>query len=183
VRALGVDPVHDTRETFRALCDAASRPGTVQDLPTTPGDHALLATLVDNEVTVHTRDEALQAALAAAGRYEPAPATEATVVHTRGMPAWDVRHLDRGSLEEPSTGATVVYRVDAVSIDPGDCETAVTVTGPGVLGTREVGVDLPGGELAAIAEAQSTYPRGVDAFFVAEDRVAALPRSVSLEVR
>jgi alpha-D-ribose 1-methylphosphonate 5-triphosphate synthase subunit PhnH len=41
---------------------------------------------------------------------------------------------------------------------------------------------LPAAEVAAIREAQSDYPRGVDVLLTADDRVAALPRSVELEV-
>ncbi|MFB6174034.1 MAG: phosphonate C-P lyase system protein PhnH [Halobacteriales archaeon] len=182
MRALGIDPVHDTRETFRALCAATSRPGTVRRVPTPPADHAVAATLVDHEVTTHTPDADLRAALAAAGRYEPAPPEAADVVHARGAPEWDVRDLERGSPVEPSDGATVLYRVGDLSADPAAGETAVTVAGPGVPGERTAGVDLPAAELRALAEAGSTYPRGVDAVFAADKRLFALPRSVSLEV-
>lgn len=182
MRALGIEPVHDTRATFRALCDAMGRPGTVQSVPATPSDHAVVATLVDNEVTVHTPDDAVREALAAAGRYEPAPATTADVVHADGPPTWDVRDLERGSLLEPSDGATVVYRVETIDEGATGATTAVTVTGPGVPAVRTVGVSLPGPEIEALSEAQSTYPRGVDAIVAAGDRVVAFPRSLSLEV-
>jgi alpha-D-ribose 1-methylphosphonate 5-triphosphate synthase subunit PhnH len=182
VRALGLDPVHDTRTTFRALCDAMSRPGTVQTVPVAPADHAVAATLVDHEVTMHTPDEDLREAMAAQGRLETAAPTDADFVHARGVPSWDVRDLDRGSLVEPSEGATVLYRVESLSSDPREGLSTVAVTGPGVPDRRTVSVGLPVDELAALAEAQSTYPRGVDAIFAADDRVVAVPRSVSLEV-
>lgn len=182
MRALGIDPVHDTRACFRALCDATSRPGTIRSLPTTPGDHGLLATLVDGEVTLHTPDEDLREALATAGRYEPTSPTAADVVHALGVPPWDVRDVERGSLVEPSDGATVVYRVEELVPEPQNGTTAVTVSGPGVPDQRTVGIGLPADELAAVAEAQSSYPRGIDAYFVAGDRVLALPRSATTEV-
>lgn len=184
MRALGLDPVRDTRETFRALCDATSRPATVRRLPVAPGDHAVAATLVDHEVTTHTPDGDLREALAAQGRYEAAEPTDADIVHARGVPAWDVRDLERGSLVEPSEGATVLYRVESLSSDPedGDGLSAVTVSGPGVPETRTVGIGLPAAELEAIADAQSTAPRGVDAIFTAGDRVVAIPRSASMSV-
>jgi alpha-D-ribose 1-methylphosphonate 5-triphosphate synthase subunit PhnH len=183
VRALGLDPVHDTRETFRALCDAMSRPGTIQRAPAAPADHAVAATLVDHEVTAHTDDETLREALAAQGRLELADPEEAAVVHAGGVPTWDVRDLSRGSLVEPSDGATVLYRVESLSADPVDGATTVGLSGPGIPGTRTVSVGLPASELAAIAEAQSTYPRGVDAVFTTVDRILAIPRSVRTEVR
>ncbi|MFB6123665.1 MAG: phosphonate C-P lyase system protein PhnH [Haloferacaceae archaeon] len=182
MRALGVDPVHDTRETFRALCDAMSRPGTRQTVPATPADHAVLATLVDHEVTVHTDDDAVREAFASQGRLAEAAPETADVVHARGVPSWDVRECSRGSLTEPSDGATAVYRVDDLGDAPTPNLTAVTVTGPGVDGERRFGVSLPATELAAVAAAQSAYPRGVDAVFATETTVAALPRSVELEV-
>jgi alpha-D-ribose 1-methylphosphonate 5-triphosphate synthase subunit PhnH len=188
VRALGIDPVHDTRETFRALLDAMSRPGTVERVPAGPADRAVVAALVDHEVSFHTADEKLAEALAAEGRYQPAPPAEAAVVHARDRPDWDVRELRRGSLREPSGGATVVYRVASLAAESesesaadGD-GTAVRLTGPGVPGERVAAVGLAPGELTALAKAQSTYPRGVDAVFAADERLLAVPRSASVEV-
>jgi alpha-D-ribose 1-methylphosphonate 5-triphosphate synthase subunit PhnH len=182
VRALGLDPVRDTRRAFRALCDATSRPGTVVSVAADPADHAVVATLVDHEVTTWTPDERLREALENQGRLDAASPTSADVVHAIGRPDWDVRECDRGTLVEPSEGATVVYRVD----DLGDADdpglTGVELAGPGVDGTRRVGVGLRAGELERLAEAQSTYPRGVDAYFAVGERVAAIPRSSELEV-
>lgn len=184
MRALGVDPVDDTRVVFRALCTAMSRPATVQEVPVAPADHGVLATLVDHEVTVHTPDERLREALSARGRYAPAAPTEADVLHAVGVPDWDVREAPRGSLREPSEGATVVYRVGSLSGTPGDGEAATTVavSGPGVDGSRRLSVALPESELEALADAQSTYPRGVDAVVAGDGAVAAIPRSASVEV-
>lgn len=181
MRSLGLDPVHDTRETFRALCDAMSRPGTVQRTPVTPADHAVAATLVDHEVRTHTDDDELRDALSNQGRFEDVP-DEADIVHTHGVPSWDVGDLVRGSLVEPSKGATAIYRVESLSNTPDDGLTGVRLSGPGIPGTRTAHIGLPAGELDAIAEAQSTYPRGVDVVLTAADQVVALPRSVSLEV-
>ncbi len=186
MRTLDIDPVHDTRETFRALLDAMSRPGTVEKVPTGPADRAVVATLTDHEVSFHTADDRLAEALAAEERYEPAPATSADIVHARGAPDWDVRELRRGSLQDPSDGTTVVYRVTSLAAEP-ELEsspdgTTVRLTGPGVPGERVAAIGLPPEEVAALAEAQSTYPRGVDAVFAAEDRLLAVPRSASMDV-
>ena len=53
--------------------------------------------------------------------------------------------------------------------------------GPGVPGERTLAVDLPASELEALATARS-YPQGVDAVFAADETVAAIPRSTSVEV-
>jgi len=182
VRALGLDSVHDTRETFRALCDAMSRPGTVQQTPTAPADHAIAATLVDHEVSTYTDDDGLREELSSQGRLDESQPGEADIVHTHGVPSWDVGDLTDGSLVEPSDGATVIYRVESISTDPEECLTTVTLSGPGILDTRAVSLGLPADELAAVAEAQSAYPRGVDTIFTAADRVVAIPRSASMEV-
>lgn len=182
MRALGIEPVHDTRATFRALVDAMSRPGTVQRAGTEPADHGVVATLVDHEVTVHTPSADVRAALESEGRYEPAAPDRADVVHAHGAPAWDVRDVRRGTLVEPSDGATVVYRVESLASGRDADASSVRVEGPGVPGERVVSVGLPAAELDALADAQSSYPRGVDAVFTAGDRVLAFPRSVSTEV-
>jgi alpha-D-ribose 1-methylphosphonate 5-triphosphate synthase subunit PhnH len=179
VRALGLDPVHDTRETFDGLLAAMSRPGTIHGVPA-PADFAAVATLVDHEVTLATDDAGLRDALAEQGRLDSAPPEEADIVHAREHVDWDIRDCERGSRVEPSDGATVIYRVDALGDD--DTGTAVTLSGPGIDGTATLSVGLPESELSAIATAQADFPRGVDVVFATADSVAALPRSVRLEV-
>lgn len=163
-----------------------SRPGTIQQTPTDPADHAVVATLVDHEVSLYTVDTELRETLSSQGRLDAAEPTAADIVHTHGVPEWNVTDLTRGSLVEPSEGATVIYRVDSLSADnrgDGDPDvTTVTLSGPGIPNTRSVNIGLPTEELDAIAAAQSTYPRGVDAVFTAENRLLAVPRSVSMEV-
>jgi len=182
VRALGIDPVHDTQTAFRALCDATSRPGTVADVGSSPADHAILATLVDHEVRTWTDDGELRSALESQGRFDPSEPAEADLLHTHGQPDWDVRECSHGSLVEPSEGATVVYRVDGLETGPDSALTTVELIGPGVDGTRRLSADLPASELERLREAQSTYPRGVDAYLTSGEYVAAIPRSNDLEV-
>jgi alpha-D-ribose 1-methylphosphonate 5-triphosphate synthase subunit PhnH len=182
-----MDPVHDTRACFRALVDAMSRPGTVHELPSAPADHAVLATLVDHEVSLHTADDDIRDALAREGRLSEAPQSEATIVHALESTDGAVRALGRGTRKEPSTGATIVYRVAGLSnttAKQDDEHTTLELCGPGVPGDRTLAVDgLVPDEARALADAQSPYPRGVDAILTAEQTVAALPRSVEMEVR
>ncbi|SFK67882.1 alpha-D-ribose 1-methylphosphonate 5-triphosphate synthase subunit PhnH [Halogranum rubrum] len=189
MRALDIDPVHDTRETFRALVDATSRPGTVEQTPTTPAVHAVVATLVDHEVTLHGGGDELRTTLGRESRLDTAPFEDADVVVVDGHTDGRVTVAKRGSLKEPSEGATLVYEVADLSADTepidGDDDQTLTlaVSGPGVPDTRTFGVDgLPATEVEAIAEAQSGYPRGVDVYLAADDRVVGLPRSVDLSV-
>ena len=180
MRALGIDPVHDTRQTFDNLLTGMSRPGTVHRV-VAPADHAIVATLVDHEVTVATEDEMLRNALSEQGRLDSVSPENADIVHVCDHTSVDVQECKRGSLVEPSNGATVIYRVETVSSGQTDA-TTVTLAGPGIDGTKEFSVSLPERELSALAEAQSGYPKGIDAVFAAEDRLAAIPRSVTVEV-
>lgn len=181
MRALGIDPVHGTRAAFRALLDAMSRPGTVEAAPE-PADHAVVATLVDHEVAVATDDDRLREALASEGRLDASDPAEAAIVHASDPDFVDVADCARGSLVEPSDGATVVYRVAALAEGAADGLTTVSLTGPGVDGAARLSVDLPAAELDAIAEAGSQFPRGVDAVFATDDAVAAIPRSATMEL-
>jgi len=181
-----MDPVHDTRACFRALVDATSRPGTIQSVAVDPADHAVIATLVDHEVSLATTDDAIAGALASEGRLTETAPEAADIVHATVPTDGDVREYDRGTLEEPSDGATVVYRVDSLSEDAETAPehwTVLRVSGPGVPGERTVAIEgFPTEEAQALADAQSTYPRGVDAILTTRDRIVALPRSVTLEV-
>ncbi|MFB6201113.1 MAG: phosphonate C-P lyase system protein PhnH [Halorhabdus sp.] len=180
MRALGLHPVTDTRRTFRALLTAMSRPGTIESVPE-PADRAVIATLVDHEVGLATDDDQLREALASQGRLSTCPVEGADVVHAHDHTRLDVRECDRGSLEEPADGATVVYRVPAISQDPVGT-TTLSLSGPGIDGTRRLSVGLPESELDALAAAQEPYPRGVDAVFASDERLAAVPRSTTVEV-
>jgi alpha-D-ribose 1-methylphosphonate 5-triphosphate synthase subunit PhnH len=183
-----MDPVHDTRAVFQSVMNAMSRPGTIHDVPTVPADHAVLATLVDHEVTLDSRDERICDALAAEGRLTEAPLVDADVVHVVPDADVDLREAKHGTRKEPSTGATVVYRVRNLSASDESSRTAtdesiVELSGPGVDGTRSIAITgLSTTELEAIQEVQADYPRGIDVVVASNSYVAALPRSVELEV-
>ena len=191
MRALGLDPVTDTRRAFAGLRTAMARPGTVQRLPA-PADHAVLAALVDHKVCLSTPDQRLADAFSREGRLVAAAPPEADVVHAVGTPDWDPTDLNRGRLVEPSEGATAVYRVGTLADGTGDgtgdanstdgAKTTVRVRGPGVPGERTATVGLPADHLRDLSRVGADYPRGIDAVFAMEDRVLALPRSVTMEV-
>ncbi|TYT62700.1 phosphonate C-P lyase system protein PhnH [Natrialba swarupiae] len=184
MRALGIDPVGDVRATFRALVDATARPGTIQSTPTAPADRAVLATLVDHEVGLYTEDDRVADALSSEGRLERAAVADADVVHVDGAGAVDLEAVSRGTLKEPSDGASIVYRVDALREDPAASRLGVAVSGPGVPSERTFGVDgLTADELAAFEELTVDFPRGVDVVLAADRAIVGLPRSVDTEVR
>ncbi|CAJ52712.1 phosphonate C-P lyase system protein PhnH [Haloquadratum walsbyi] len=199
MRALGIDPIHDTQKTFRTLCAVLSNPGTIEQHSVTPVDHAVVVTLVDHELQAQIDDEKLQKELDAQGRYEGADVREADIIHTRGVPSWDIRDIPRGTLLEPSDGATVIYRVETLTtisshsavesdnihqdaVGDDTSITVVTIDGPGVptKTDRTVAIGLPPEELDRIATAQSTYPRGVDVIITTAESMLAIPRSASI---
>lgn len=179
-----MDPIHDTRECFRAIVDAMSRPGTVAESPTDPADHAVLSTLVDHEVTCFTPDEAIRTALENEGRLTAVEAEQASIVHAPNPNECPVRDLTRGSLKEPSDGATVVYRVAGLESSPDESTgTMLVLSGPGVPERRHLNVDgFTPSDARRLAAAQSSYPRGIDAVLTTNQSIAAIPRSVDLEV-
>jgi alpha-D-ribose 1-methylphosphonate 5-triphosphate synthase subunit PhnH len=163
------------------VLSAMSRPGTVEGAPER-ADYAVAGALVDHEVGFATDDKRLRAALSSTGRLEPVGPAEADIVHITDPDAIDVTDCKRGSLVEPSGGATVIYHVDALAAGASGGLSTLTLSGPGVDGTATLSVDLPTSELAALAEAASAFPRGVDAVFATDDAVAAVPRSATVEV-
>ncbi|MDY7083429.1 MAG: phosphonate C-P lyase system protein PhnH [Halobacteria archaeon] len=179
MRAVGIEPVHGTRETFRALVDAMSKPGTVQNAPER-ADYAVVSTLVDNEIGFYTEDDELHDVLASQGRLNDINFEDANVVHVEGSTGRRVVDANRGTLKEPSMGATVVYRVGELA--EGEGSTTVRLEGSGVPGTRLLSLNLPEDEIEAIREANSEFPKGVDVVLTTDDKLAAIPRSSEMEV-
>ncbi len=84
--------------------------------------------------------------------------------------------LPQGSEEEPQNGATLVLQVEALI--PGE---GWRLTGPGIESAHRLRVDgAPAGFLAAWAANRAGFPCGVDVVLCAGDRLAALPRTVSI---
>ncbi|SDY64068.1 phosphonate C-P lyase system protein PhnH [Halopenitus persicus] len=175
------DRVHDTQACYRALVDSTSHPGTIHEVTPSPADRTVLLTLVDEETALHTDDDAVRETLSDEGRYVAASLETADIIHVHGSTDGAITDASRGTLKEPSEGATVLYRVDTVST-PSDAATNVTVSGPGVPGERRVAVALPPAELVALVDAQSDYPRGIDAYVTDGTHLVAFPRSVNLTV-
>lgn len=184
MKALGIDPVHDTRSCYRSLVDAMCRPGTVHSAARNPADYAVLATLVDAETSLYTTDTRIADALKSEGRFVEAAFSNARVIHSLGSTGGLVREASRGTLKEPSRSATVVYRVETVSESRPESSrgTTIRLTGPGVPDERTAFVGLPTAELHAIADAQSQYPCGIDVIVTTDNRIAALPRSVDIAI-
>jgi alpha-D-ribose 1-methylphosphonate 5-triphosphate synthase subunit PhnH len=87
--------------------------------------------------------------------------------------------LRTGSADYPDSSATLVYLVDSLAATGGD----LTWKGPGIPGSVSPEVKgLARDEWHALQLANSSYPIGLDAFFLDRTgQVMALPRSTRIE--
>lgn len=181
-----VDPVLLGHAVYRPLLQAMARPGTVQQLPAAARARpllAVLAALVDREVTVHVGGAAgvaLQRELAWATGGRPGCLEAADfVVFPDGESAGGVLRAKRGTLEYPDVGATAIYAVRRCAPDGG----RAVLRGPGIRDAARPALEgLGAGELGWLREANREFPLGVDAMFLDPDgRVICIPRSTRIE--
>ena len=185
----------ESQQAFRALLDALARPGRVVRLPESltermPPALVPAAALADVEVTVAVvtgcHDDWADAVLQATGA-RIAPFTQAEMVVFRRAPsATEIVALERGDATSPERGARVSIACRSLST-PGTAMAAgsgltLSLRGPGVEGTAHVVVDgLRPDALEALADANRSFPAGVDAWLVADDgSVVGLPRSAKV---
>jgi alpha-D-ribose 1-methylphosphonate 5-triphosphate synthase subunit PhnH len=85
--------------------------------------------------------------------------------------------LDAGTEEEPQDGATLILEVAGLEENAG-----WRLTGPGIRDFHALRViGAPPGFVAGWARNRARFPRGVDVILTADDRLAALPRTVRIE--
>ena len=180
------DPVSDAQSCFRAVLDAMSHPGRVLSAglgldppaPLAPATAAVLLTLADAETLVWLDDAA-------------APATDWLRFHCgvtlaeAGAAAFPVclslprlATFDWGSHDGPETSATVILQLPSLEDGP-----PLRLSGPGLSGPATVRLGaLPAGFVAEWRANHAAYPRGVDMVLCAGTRLAALPRTLTIEV-
>lgn len=179
-----VDPVIDAQAAFRAVLEAMSRPGRVvvagtalrPPAPMNRAAAALLLTLADADTPLaQDGGEDVAAWLRFhCGAPLVAPEAAAFVLATGAAPA--LASLVQGTEEEPQDGATLILQVEALVSGEG-----WRLTGPGIETEHRLRVDgAPEGFLAAWTRNRAGFPRGVDVVLCAGDRLAALPRTVSI---
>ncbi len=179
------DPVHGAQACFRAVLDAMSRPGIVRTAGTdlTPpaslgrATAAVLLTLVDGETVLSLAPDFRPAADWIAfhcGATLAGPNTAAFVLATT-LP--DLGTVAQGSDDAPQESATIVLQVASLA-----GSTRYRLTGPGIETEAILAIDgLPSDFAKRWAANHALFPRGVDLILCAGDRLAALPRSVSVE--
>lgn len=191
--ALGFgDPVHDAQATFRAAMDAIARPGSIHRLvrlPSgpnglAPATAALALTLFDHDTPIW-----LDPRLAASEeigywlRFHTGARLTGDTAEAAYALVSDAAHLlplDRfapGTLDYPDRSTTLVVEIASLDADQG-----WQLTGPGIKGTRHLQAEpLPPGFLQAMRANHALFPRGVDLFLTAGERICALPRTTRLQ--
>jgi alpha-D-ribose 1-methylphosphonate 5-triphosphate synthase subunit PhnH len=181
------DPVLDGQAAFRAVLQAMSRPGQVQQVPRvpepppglSPAAAAVLLALVDAEtkLCLAAGPQAEAWVRFHCGAPFAPPAAAAFVLD----PAARLPDLDPGTEEEPERGASLILEVEALEEAPLQSSGAWRLTGPGIRDEHRLLVrGVPAGFLADWAGNRRRAPGGVDVILCAGDRIAALPRSVAI---
>jgi alpha-D-ribose 1-methylphosphonate 5-triphosphate synthase subunit PhnH len=180
------DPVGEAQATFRAVLDAMARPGRIAQAgaglrPPTPmiaATAAVALTLIDQETRVFL-DPAMQQAAPWLAFHAGAPiaATQAEADFVLALSCPDIATLPSGSDEAPEDSATLILQVAAIGSGA-----AYRLTGPGLAEPCVLQVQgLPADFADQWRRNHALAPRGIDIVLCAENQIAALPRSVTLE--
>jgi len=180
------DPVSDSQTTFRAVLDAMAHPGRLYRInlslnPPPPLDRATAAialTLVDQETAVFLSTDLQQVApwfAFHAGCLTVNIPCLADFVLTSCCP--DLTSLRLGTDEAPEASATVILQIAALGNGPAFRLSGPGLAAPGVM----LASGLPENFDAIWRRNHALFPRGVDLVLCADNCVAALPRSVTVE--
>lgn len=174
-------PVQSAR-AFRAALSALARPGRIETVaggtapaPVSPAAATLLLTLCDTETPLYLAPghdgPALRDWIAF---HIGAPIVEAGAAMF-ALGTWAaLTPVDRfaiGTPEYPDRSATLIVDVDTLAAE------GARLTGPGI--ETEARLSLP--ETAAFAANRALFPLGLDFYFTAGSRLAALPRTTIVE--
>ena len=185
------EAVLTAQATFRAVLDAMAAPGSVRPVAPAIAAPSRLAnaaaavalTLCDHDTPVWL-DTALRASeevcawlrLHCGCRLvdDPRAAAFAFVAAAQELPPIDAFNL--GTPDYPDRSATIVLQVASLRTGP-----SLALSGPGIRDRQDLrAAGLPDDMAARLAANRALFPRGVDFILVADDEIAALPRSVRL---
>ncbi|MDT8371859.1 MAG: phosphonate C-P lyase system protein PhnH [Gammaproteobacteria bacterium] len=186
---LNLDPIwmaDNQQANFRLLLDAMARPGQCHSLVVTPEKGpavlALLATLLDAEVSLADPDELLHKDDWPMLQVQSAHAKQADYVLCDGRFAPNFTPKS-GTLPSPDLSATLILVVAAI----GDCHseenTSLQLTGPGIANSNTVLIKgLENQWLEMRKDWVCDFPLGVDLILVDEKQMVALPRTTKVEI-
>ena len=182
------DAVHDAQQTFRALLSALAEPGKTEslafklDLPSgiELASAAACLTLLDLEtqlwISPSGSDELrrwLQFHTGCRCVTQPEQADFALVLNSAELPAFS--RLRWGTAEEPEQSTTLLLQVEA--LQQGTDAPVVTLSGPGILGQRQISPALPEQFWQDWQQNQQNYPLGIDAYLFCGAALMGVPRS------
>ncbi|MDQ8726526.1 phosphonate C-P lyase system protein PhnH [Bradyrhizobium sp. LHD-71] len=176
------------QSTFRRVMDATARPGSIEVIPEIAGAPAPLSqaaaaialTLFDHDTPVWMDAPlASSEAVAAWLRFntgcpivaDQAQCTFALVADASAAPPFESFAL--GTPDYPDRSTTLILQAATLTGGP-----ELVLSGPGIRGTASLRVGgLPEDFVMQHAANRALFPRGVDLLLVADNHVAALPRT------
>jgi alpha-D-ribose 1-methylphosphonate 5-triphosphate synthase subunit PhnH len=188
------DKVLSAQSTFRAVMDAMAHPGSVQRIAVatgTParlmqGSAAIALTLFDHDTPIwldplmsETSDVAkwLKFHTGAPVVADPAICGFALVGDPRALPA--LERFAFGSNEYPDRSTTLILQVESLTQGA-----SFELRGPGIDGSAVMQASIQPADLFERLCINATlFPRGVDVVLVADDAIAAIPRTTRLIAR
>jgi alpha-D-ribose 1-methylphosphonate 5-triphosphate synthase subunit PhnH len=180
------DPVADTQGCFRAVLDAMARPGRIHEAgvgltppaPLAPASAAVLLTLVDHDTPLW-----LDMDLAASREWiafhcgAPIAGEAKACAFALVLALPDLAALPAGSHETPERSATIILQVRALQQGR-----HFRLEGPGLREPTDLAIDgLPADFASVWQQNRARFPLGVDLILCAGTRLAALPRSVTVQ--
>ena len=186
------DPVLSSQAVFRATMEAMAHPGRLVAIaeppapfgppaPLNPAAAAVCLTLADVDAPIWL-DEA--AATEPVRRYLQFH-TGAPIVSTPGQAVFaviagavpELTAFAQGSDAFPEQSTTLIVQVQGLS-----AAGPLTLRGPGIDGSRTLGVDGPGADFwRDWRHNVAQFPRGVDVVFAAQALICGLPRGIQVE--
>lgn len=177
------DPPVEAARAFRAALEAMARPGRIvtlagarppAPLPVAAGVLALV--LCDPETPLWLGPSLATGPVRDWLRFHTgAPLDAARGAAAFALGRWEelapIEDFADGTPDHPDRSATLVVLLDRLAPE------GARLTGPGIAGAAF----LPLPDPAALRANRARFPRGVDLFLAAGDRLAGLPRSVRVE--
>lgn len=182
-----------SQRSFHVFLHALAEPGTAHRLdvsvlaPGVPAAALLALTLADVEGAISVDGDPAHplTRLLCETTGARATATEDAdlVVLTAAEPDL-ILQCDTGTALEPERATRLAVRVHGVHADPRPGDLAVVLAGPGVPGTRTVGIaGVPTEFLHRLVQANAGFPAGLDTWFISDDGdTCAIPRSTQLTI-
>ncbi len=174
-------PAPQAARAFRLALMALSRPGRIETVsgatgpaPLSAAAATLLLVLADRDTPIflgagHDGTDVREWIAFHIGA--PLVPPEAAMLAVGTWPDLPLSRFPIGLPDYPDRSATLIVESPAISAE------GPRLTGPGIAG--EARLSLP--EVNAFRANRMLYPQGLDFFFTAGDRLAALPRSTQVE--